>query len=231
MDQVAKQREYYRQTADNYDDMQGGDAAHQFALPFLIALVDQMGAKTVLDVGSGTGRVPLALQTSRPDIQTIGVEPVAELREVGHKKGLSKLSLSDGDAYSLPFPDNAIDIVCAFGVMHHLADPDRAALEMVRVARLAIFISDHNDCGRGSTVSTTLKRLVKRVGLWSVYKFAITRGKGYRETDDDGIWYPYTILDTHKTIRSHFSGMHFINTTPSGPDMRKASHVVLIGQR
>jgi ubiquinone/menaquinone biosynthesis C-methylase UbiE len=228
MDATARQRDYYQQTAADYDAMHLGDAAHTLALQFLASTLDSLGVQSVLDVGAGTGRVLSAL-ADRPQLKVVGVEPVAELREVGRKKGIPATSLIDGDVYRLPFADNSFDVVCAFGVMHHLADPDRGALEMVRVARRAIFISDHNDPGRGTAATKAVKRLIKAARLWGLFKSAVTRGRGYRITDDDGVWYPYSILDTHKTLSAHCSRVHFLGSLPSGPNLYGASHIAMLG--
>lgn len=220
------QRSYYARTANQYDAMQGGDAYHNFALQFLMSTMDGLGAKSLLDVGSGTGRVLSAL-SDRPDIKSAGIEPVAELREAGHRKGI--INLIDGSAYHLPFEDSSFDVVCAFGVMHHLAEPDRAAMEMLRVARLAIFISDHNDWGRGSRLTAALKHAARDFGLWWLYRLLITRGKGYRITDDDGLWYPYSIFETYKVMKPHCSKIHLLGTSDAGPNLyRSASHVAML---
>jgi ubiquinone/menaquinone biosynthesis C-methylase UbiE len=230
VDTASLQRSYYRTTAAQYDGMHGGDAAHNFALSFLTSVIDYLQVQSVLDVGAGTGRVWTALQKARPQIRVVGIEPVSEFRDLGYSKGVPRSDLIDGDAYSLPFENDSFDVVCAFGVMHHLADPSKAAAEMGRVARRAIFISDHNDYGRGSAMTTTLKQIAQEVGLWNLYRFLITRGKGYRISEDDGLWYPYSIFDTYKAILPYCSNVHFLNTLTSGPNLyRRASHVAMLG--
>jgi SAM-dependent methyltransferase len=230
MDEIADLSEYYRRTAERYDEMHLGDAAHEFALALMTGLLDHLSIKSVLDVGSGTGRAVLGVKANDPSFKIVGVEPSDRLREMGYKKGIRDDELIDGDAYSLPFDDKSFDLVCAFGIMHHLEDPEKAALEMVRVARRAIFISDHNDYGRGSALTTTLKQAAKETGLWWLCRLLITRGKGYRITDDDGLWYPYSIFDTHKVLLPHCSKVHFLSTLGSGPNLyRSASHVAMLG--
>jgi SAM-dependent methyltransferase len=230
VDSASLQRSYYQATAAQYDEMHGGDPAHNFALSFLTSTIDHIQARSVLDVGSGTGRVLAALKKARPQVQVTGVEPSKELRELGYSKGVPRSDLVEGDAHSLGYQDGSFDIVCAFGVMHHLAYPNNATREMLRVARRAIFISDHNDYGRGSAVTTALKQIARGAGLWNAYRFLITRGKGYRITDDDGLWYPYSIFDTHEVIRKYCSDVHFLNTLDSGPNLyRRASHVAMFG--
>lgn len=224
------QRTYYRTTACKYDEMHGHDAAHILALSFLSAIADRLKIASVLDVGAGTGRVWGAFREDRQSVKVMGIEPVAELRELGYAKGISRTELIDGDAHALPFSDNSFDVVCAFGVMHHLADPRKAVFEMLRVARRAVFISDHNDYGRGSIMTRALKQFAKGVGLWNVYKLIVTRGRGYRITDDDGLWYPYSIFDTYESIQPYCSQLHFLNTASAGPNLyRSASHVALLG--
>lgn len=224
------QRSYYQASASSYDGMHGGDAAHNFALSFLSSVIDHLAIGSVLDVGAGTGRVWTALNISRPKTRVVGIEPVAELRERGHLKGVPQPDLIEGDAGAIPFADKSFDLTCAFGVMHHLSDPEKAALEMVRTTRRAIFISDHNDLGRGSTLTKGLKQFAKGAGLWGVYTYLITRGKGYRITEDDGLWYPYSIFDTYRILSPYCSAIHFINTLPCGPNLyREASHVAMLG--
>lgn len=156
-------------------------------------------------------------------------ELASELNDLQYLSEL-RLHRGYGDAHALPFSDNSFDVVCAFGVMHHLADPRKAVFEMLRVARRAVFISDHNDYGRGSIMTRALKQFAKGVGLWNVYKLIVTRGRGYRITDDDGLWYPYSIFDTYESIQPYCSQLHFLNTASAGPNLyRSASHVALLG--
>jgi ubiquinone/menaquinone biosynthesis C-methylase UbiE len=229
MDAVAQQRKYYRQTANQYDSMHIGDPEHEFALAAMVGWLQHFDIRSVLDVGSGTGRALAAIKRSASLVSVIGIEPSDELRAIGYRKGLSESELIDGDAQALPFPDNSFDLVCAFGVMHHVPNPDKAAREMVRVARRAVLISDHNDPGRGTPRTKLLKQIIKSAGVWGLYKLAITRGKGYRITDDDGLWYPYSVLDTCKTMALLCPEIHFLGTKPSGPNLFSASHVAIMG--
>lgn len=69
------------------------------------------------------------------------MEPVKELREIGHSNGLSEADIVDGDATRLDYAANSLDLICEFGVLHHLRNPDKAASKVIRVASRAIFIS------------------------------------------------------------------------------------------
>src|SRR5437660_408922 len=157
--EIEIQRRYFADIAQNYQDEcvpQGHE--HFFALAFLVASVHHFKIGSVLDVGSGTGRAISHIKERVPDLPVIGIEPVQELREVGYRTGLTHDELIDGDVMSLGFEDGAFDLVCAFGVLHHIKCPARAVTEMLRVARKAIFISDSNNFGQGSLLSRSIKQ-------------------------------------------------------------------------
>ena len=108
---VEMQRAYYAQTAAAYDDMHvREDDEHGFALSFLISAVGQFGIRSILDVGCGTGRALIRIKEALPGIEAVGIEPSAELRAVGHSKGLSKTELVEGDATRLAFGDGSFDL-------------------------------------------------------------------------------------------------------------------------
>jgi ubiquinone/menaquinone biosynthesis C-methylase UbiE len=114
-----KQRDYYSRTASDYDASHlESDPEHDFAAAILAGLLDFLSITSVLDVGSGTGRVMTHLKHVAPSVQIIGVEPVAALREIAYAKGLLPTEFLDGDATALAFADGAFDVVCAFGVLH-----------------------------------------------------------------------------------------------------------------
>jgi SAM-dependent methyltransferase len=119
MDTVSLQREYYRSTAAHYDSMHLGDQEHELALALMLSAIRFFDIKSVLDVGSGTGRALIALEAvfllcglsvSNPPLSS----------EQGFAKGLGRHELIDGDAQSINFRDDAFDLVCAFGVVHHV---------------------------------------------------------------------------------------------------------------
>ena len=78
----------------------------------LFELCDLEG-KTVLDVGSGTGR--LAFAAAEKAAFTVASEPVDSLREFMRdeivRKGIRNMRVCDGLCHCLPFPDNSFDIV------------------------------------------------------------------------------------------------------------------------
>ena len=105
MDDIELQRAYYARTASLYDEahLPVSEPEHDFALDLLSGIAKAQDYQSFLDVGSGTGRGIARLQREFPEAKIIGVEPVAELRAVGHRKGIPPPCLVDGDVTSLCF--------------------------------------------------------------------------------------------------------------------------------
>lgn len=229
--EVAIQRNYYGQTADRYDGMHvNTKGEHDFALAFMLSMIRFLDIRSVLDIGSGTGRALLQIRNSFPDLQVVGVEPSQELRNIGYAKGCSEAELVDGDAQRLDYGDGAFDLVCEFGALHHIPDPARAVSEMLRVASKAVFISDSNNFGQGGLLNRTIKQSLRAMKLWGLADFVKTRGKGYSISEGDGLAYSYSVFDDYPRIRRRCRGVHLLNTTPSDINLyRTATHVALLG--
>lgn len=230
-EEIEEQRRYYAATANQYDDMQVKEQdEHSFALCFLVAALDYFRVRSILDVGSGTGRALLHIKRSRPDLRLVGIEPVKELREVGYSKGLSEMELIDGDATNLQFSPGQFDLVCEFAVLHHLRKPELAVSEMLRVANKAIFISDSNNFGQGSPAVRTVKQLINFFGLWKIADLMKTRGTGYTISEGDGLAYSFSVFNHYKQIQEQCKSIHLFNTKDGHVNpYATASHVALLG--
>lgn len=229
--EIELQRDYYARTAGVYESLHvQQDDEHFFALAWLASLIEHYGYRSVLDVGSGTGRGLHYLKGRFPDLRIIGVEPSLELRQIGHDAGLGCSELIDGDATKLAFPDNSFDIVCEFGVLHHLKQPRQAIGEMLRVSKGGVFISDDNHFASGSPGNRISKQLLKRLGLWKAAYWLRTGGRGYRISEGDGLSYAYSVFDDIEFIRDRCKRIHIVNTKGDGRDMyARAPNVALFG--
>lgn len=70
-------------------------------LDLYVDLVRELGAGQVLDVGCGTGSLPVLL--ARDGVTAIGVDPAAaSLDEARHKDGAELVTWLHGDATTLP---------------------------------------------------------------------------------------------------------------------------------
>jgi len=228
IEEIKIQRAYYANTAEDYDAMHPDE--HGLGLQFMIAVMDELGVRSVLDLGCGTGRALLKIQEKMTGIHMVGIEPSAELRSMGHSKGIPETQLIDGDAMHLPYPDGAFDLVCEFGMLHHIPHPSKAVAEMLRVARKAIFISDCNNFGQGGLLARLIKQSIHAVGLWSVADLIKTRGKGYTISEGDGLFYSYSVFNDYNQIARQCEAVHMLNSNHSKANLyRTASHVTLLG--
>ena len=225
------QRRYYAETAEQYDSIHGNNnVEHNFALQFMISACRYLGIRSILDVGSGTGRALLEVKAAIQGISVAGIEPSCELRKVGYSKGLEESELADGDAMDLNFPDSSFDLVCEFGALHHIPVPSKAVAEMLRVARKAIFISDSNNFGQGRWLSRLAKQAINAAGLWPLSYWIRTKGKGYTISENDGLAYSYSVFNDFPQIEQNCASVHMFNPLPAGPNLyRTASHVALLG--
>ena len=195
---TAIQRNYYTQSAARYEEMHqhegAGDPAH---MDFIISMLRMLQARTVLDVGTASGRALRTLKTALPELFLCGIEPVAALLEEGVGYGNADSgALIQGKGDALPFADNSFDVVCEFAVLHHVADPATVVSEMMRVARKAVILSDSNRFGQGRTLLRFVKLALWKTGLWRTFNYLRTSGKGYIITQGDGLSYSYSVYDS-----------------------------------
>lgn len=230
MNEAAIQRAYYEDTAKDYDAMHLGDPEHQFSLAFMIGQLDHLRVGSVLDIGSGTGRVLRELAGARPDLRVMGLEPSDALREVAYGHGVPREALVGGVGEHLPFADGEFDLVCEFGMLHHVPKPELVVAEMLRVAKRAVFISDSNNFGQGRPVARMVKQALNALRLWPLANLVKTRGRGYSITEGDGLAYSYSVFSNYEQIRAACASVHCFNTIDAGPNLyRTAGHVGLLG--
>lgn len=229
--EIEIQRKYYTETAQEYESVHvNQDDEHFFALSFMLSVLERLDIKSILDVGSGTGRTIKYIQKHRPDIRILGIEPVLELRKIGYSQGISEAELINGDATNLSFADDEFDLVCEFGVLHHIKNPDVAISEMLRVAKKSIFISDNNHLAHGSYLIRLVKYLLSSIRLWRLAHLIKTKGKGYTISEGDGLSYPYSVFDNYSQIEQKCQQTHLLNTKKGRINLyRTASHIALLG--
>ena len=77
-----------------------------------------------------------------PDMTVRGIEPVSALIEQAvTKNGIPEGVIIDGVGEALPFGDASFDLVCSFGILHHVPNPDAVIHEMLRVAKTAVVVT------------------------------------------------------------------------------------------
>ncbi|HVS99748.1 MAG TPA: class I SAM-dependent methyltransferase [Solirubrobacterales bacterium] len=89
------------------------------------------GARTVLDLGAGTGKLTRALVARGLDV--VAVEPLAEMRTT-LAWALPEVRAQAGTAEAIPLEDSSVDAI-AVAQAWHWVDPERATAEAARVLR------------------------------------------------------------------------------------------------
>lgn len=133
--------------AVEYDSMDFSEVNMAFAVRAL-ELAPKRGR--VLDVGTGTARIPiLMLQHTNTDITILATDLSQEMLNVGKKNveslGLgSRLTLQLVDAKGLPFKGREFDMVISNSVVHHIPEPLTLFQEVERVVKSggAVFLRD-----------------------------------------------------------------------------------------
>ena len=85
----------------------------------------------VLDVGTGTGRLGVAVREIDPTWRVVGVDFTFEML----RQASGDLAMAAGDAQQLPFADGQFDAIVSGFLVRNLADIERGLLEQVRVLR------------------------------------------------------------------------------------------------
>jgi ubiquinone/menaquinone biosynthesis C-methylase UbiE len=194
------QAQYYSETAQSYDAMHTAckEDEHYQALAFIEMLCSALDLKTVLDVGAGTGRAVRFLLDHGREAQ--GVEPVMALIKEAERTGIPQGRIVEGNGYHLPFEDNSFDAVIECGILHHVAEPSQVVDEMMRVAKRAVFLSDNNRFGQGGKLGRIVKLALHRLHLWKVLIFLQTKGKMYKVSEGDGIYYSYSVFESYDRL-------------------------------
>jgi len=90
----------------------------------------------VLDVGSGTGSLAVALAAYRSCSEVVGIDPSAPYIEFARTRTNDpRLRFEVGDAMNLPYGDNYFDESLAQLVLNSVPNAQRAVMEMRRVTK------------------------------------------------------------------------------------------------
>jgi ubiquinone/menaquinone biosynthesis C-methylase UbiE len=129
-----KSREYYDEFSKGYETRRGLNVPggyHEMLDELESSYVARFGTgKEVLEVGCGTGLVLQRIAGFAQRAEGIDLSP--GMLEKAKAKGLT---VREGSATELPFPDNSFDVTCSFKVLAHIPAIEQALSEMARVTR------------------------------------------------------------------------------------------------
>lgn len=97
-------------------------------------------SRRILDVGTGTARIPILLCQQQPDWRVVAIDLAASMLQIAQRNVIQaqlqqSIRLEDVDAKGLPFSDGEFDAVMSNSIVHHIPEPGPAIAEMVRVLR------------------------------------------------------------------------------------------------
>lgn len=107
---------------------------------------------SVLDVGSGDGRIALTLSALRPDLDIRGVDVLVRPE--------AAIPVHHYDGLRLPFGDKVYGATVLVDVLHHCQDPAAVLAEAARVASVVI-VKDHV---ADTALAVRILRFMDRVG-------------------------------------------------------------------
>lgn len=133
-------------SASGYERLMGR-WSRQLAVPF-IDFAGLAEGEQILDVGCGTGSLTFALPRAAAigEVAAIDFSPIF-VEEVQRRNSDPRITIAQGDACAIPFPDGRFDRAFSLLVLHFVPEADKAVAEMCRVVRpggvVAAAIWDH----------------------------------------------------------------------------------------
>lgn len=120
-----------------------GDAYERFMgrwsrdiAPLLVTFAAVRDGDAVLDIGSGTGALTMAIAEAAPSSRITGVDPAAPYVAFAQARHVDRrIRFEVGDARQLRFADASFDRTLSLLVLNFIPDPAKALDEMVRVTR------------------------------------------------------------------------------------------------
>jgi ubiquinone/menaquinone biosynthesis C-methylase UbiE len=125
------------QEARDYDAMDHREVNARFVADFLQAFQGKPSGP-ILDVGTGTARIPIALCERDPSARVVGIDVAEAMLALGRINvegaGLSeRIRLERHDARRIDAPEGAFAAVVSNTIIHHIPEPRDVVAEMIRL--------------------------------------------------------------------------------------------------
>src|SRR5690606_35814899 len=135
----ARAAEYFSANAASWDSIRSLHASDRAVEAALVKLVGKRPFQSMLDLGTGTGRL---LEIFSPLYRRgVGIDMSREMLTVARanldKAGIGNAQVRQGDIYAPPFERDSFDLVTIHQVLHYLDDPALAIREAARLLRPA----------------------------------------------------------------------------------------------
>ncbi len=121
-----------------YDQMDFAAIDRDFALTAISLLPLNSQVSQVLDIGTGTAKIPIILCQERSHYQVIAVDLAESMLTIGQQNILAaglapRIELALADGKSLPYPQQSFDLVISNSLAHHIPEPIDLFREITRL--------------------------------------------------------------------------------------------------
>jgi SAM-dependent methyltransferase len=184
LDEPLHERAELEQSLDQVAEVNRVLGGRRAVLRALEAVVPAADSVSILDVGTGSADIPLAIaawaDARGTPVRITAADVHPQMREIARSRTRDRptITVADADALALPFDADAFDIVLLSLTLHHFdgADQVQVLREAGRVARRAVIVNELERC---------------RANWLGARLLAATRWRGNRITRHDG---PLSVL-------------------------------------
>jgi SAM-dependent methyltransferase len=155
-------------TAETFDDRRFGGPIGTIVAGTQARILSEFIApapgRTILDVGTGTGRAALWLARAGADVT--GVDASEEMLAVARSRAASEgvnIRFQTGDAHALAFADRSVDVAVSLRVLMHTPDWRRCVSELCRVARDLVVV-DYPSATSMALAESIVRRVAHAAG-------------------------------------------------------------------
>lgn len=133
-DRAAEAASYFEANAADWDDIRSRHVAERNVETAMLAAVGRRQIGTLLDIGTGTGRI---LEVFAERVESgLGIDLSAQMLKLARvqldRAGLGNCTVRHGNVYDLAVPDGSVDVAVLHHVLHFLDDPATAIAEAAR---------------------------------------------------------------------------------------------------
>ncbi|MGY6528691.1 MAG: class I SAM-dependent methyltransferase [Cyanobacterium sp.] len=120
-----------------YDSMDFTEVNQNFAL--VVCKITPENS-LILDLGTGTAKIPIIFSQMRPDCQIRAIDLAPSMLKIAQKNinlanKNQQIKLELADSKKLPYPDHSFDVVMSNSLVHHIPNPLDLFQEIDRVIK------------------------------------------------------------------------------------------------
>jgi 2-polyprenyl-3-methyl-5-hydroxy-6-metoxy-1,4-benzoquinol methylase len=177
-------------TAQSFDERRFGGPIGELVAGdqarILISFVGEIRGRSVLDVGTGTGRA--AMLMARAGARVTAIDASDEMLSIARRRAIDEsltVAFSLGDVHHLGFANRSFDIGISLRVLMHAADWRESVAELCRVSdRLVIF--DYPSAMSFAALQAAVRRLTHALGVRTEPYRVLSRQAITRQLDRSG---------------------------------------------